>query len=193
MDTGLIIAIVVIAIILIIIIGTVVWWISTSNTFRRMKVKVEESDSGIDVALNKRFDLLTKSLAATKGYAKHEVETLEKVIELRGKNSSQNLSMEDKNKLSSTISEVERGLNIIVENYPNLKADQTFVELQKQAADCEEQLQAARRIYNSNASLFNQKRVTFPSSIVAKRIGFTSDLEFFEVEEGKSKDVEFNF
>ena len=74
-----------------------------------------------------------------------------------------------------------------------LKADTQFTLLQNQTADCEEQLQAARRVYNSNVSIFNQKRVTFPSSIVAKRIGFTSDLEFFKADEEKRQDVKFDF
>ena len=192
-DTGLIILIVVIVVILIAIIAIVAWCISTRNTFNVMKVKVDESASGIDVALTKRFDLLTKSLAATKGYAKHEVETLEKVVNLRSGNSIKEMSMKDKNTLTNEISKVSKGLNILVEQYPNLKADATFVELQRQTADCEEQLQAARRIYNSNVSMFNQKRNVWPSSIIANKIGFKEDLDFFEAEESKKEDVKFDF
>ncbi len=192
-DTWLIILIVVIVVILIAIIAIVAWCISTRNTFNVMKVKVDESASGIDVALTKRFDLLTKSLAATKGYAKHEVETLEKVVNLRSGNSIKEMSMKDKNTLTNEISEVSKGLNILVEQYPNLKADATFVELQRQTADCEEQLQAARRIYNSNVSMFNQKRNVWPSSIIANKIGFKEDLDFFEAEESKKEDVKFDF
>lgn len=193
MDLLLIAVIVVVVLLIVIVVGVIVWYISTSNTFKVMKVKVEEASSGIDVALTKRYDLLTKSLAATKGYAKHEAETLEKVVNLRSGSKIENLSMKDKNILTSQIEEANRGLNILVEQYPNLKADATFVELQRQTADCEEQLQAARRIYNSNVSTFNQKRNVFPSSFVAKRIGFTEDLDFFEAEETKKQDVKFDF
>ncbi len=193
MDLLLIVVIVVVVLLIVIVVGVIAWYISTSNTFKVMKVKVEEASSGIDVALTKRYDLLTKSLAATKGYAKHEAETLEKVVNLRSGSKIENLSMKDKNILTSQIEEANRGLNILVEQYPNLKADATFVELQRQTADCEEQLQAARRIYNSNVSTFNQKRNVFPSSFVAKRIGFTEDLDFFEAEETKKQDVKFDF
>lgn len=193
METWLIALIVVIVILVIAIIAIVSWCISTRNTFKVMKVKVDESASGIDVALTKRFDLLTKTLAATKGYAKHETETLEKVVSLRSGDSIKEMSMKDKNALTNEIAEASRGLNILVEQYPNLKADSTFIELQRQTADCEEQLQAARRIYNSNVSTFNQKRNVWPSSIIANRIGFEEDLDFFEAEEEKKKDVKFDF
>ena len=192
-ETELIVLIVVIVVLLIAVIAIVAWCISTRNTFKIMKVKVDEAASGIDVALTKRFDLLTKSLAATKGYAKHEVETLEKVVNLRSGNSIKEMSMKDKNALTNEIAEVSKGLNILVEQYPNLKADATFVELQRQTADCEEQLQAARRIYNSNVSTFNQKRNVWPSSIIANKIGFKEDLDFFEAEESKREDVKFDF
>ncbi len=193
METWLIALIVVIVILVIAVIAIVSWCISTRNTFKVMKVKVDESASGIDVALTKRFDLLTKTLAATKGYAKHETETLEKVVSLRSGDSIKEMSMKDKNALTNEIAEASRGLNILVEQYPNLKADSTFIELQRQTADCEEQLQAARRIYNSNVSTFNQKRNVWPSSIIANRIGFKEDLDFFEAEEEKKKDIKFDF
>ena len=193
METWLIALIVVIVILVIAVIAIVSWCISTRNTFKVMKVKVDESASGIDVALTKRFDLLTKTLAATKGYAKHETETLEKVVSLRSGDSIKEMSIKDKNALTNEIAEASRGLNILVEQYPNLKADSTFIELQRQTADCEEQLQAARRIYNSNVSTFNQKRNVWPSSIIANRIGFKEDLDFFEAEEEKKKDIKFDF
>ena len=192
LSTGAIIGIVVVAIIVLVFIIIVAWYISTMNWFRRTKVKVDEANSGIDVALTKRYDLLTKALAAVKGYAKHEAETLSKVIGMRT-GSIKELSLDEKSKLNAELSQVQRGINVVVEQYPQLKADTQFTLLQNQTADCEEQLQAARRVYNSNVSIFNQKRVTFPSSIVAKRIGFTSDLEFFKADEEKRQDVKFDF
>lgn len=192
LSTGAIIAIVVVAVILIAVIAIVSWYIVTMNWFRQTKVKVEEANSGIDVALTKRYDLLTKALASVKGYAKHEAETLSKVIGMRTGNINE-LSLDEKSKLNAQLSEVQRGINVVVEQYPQLKADTQFTLLQNQTADCEEQLQAARRVYNSNVSIFNQKRVTFPDSIVAKRIGFTQDLEFFKADEEKRQDVKFEF
>ena len=197
LSTGAIIGIVVAAVIVLVFIIIVAWYISTMNWFRRTKVKVDEANSGIDVALTKRYDLLTKALAAVKGYAKHEAETLSKetlskVIGMRTGNINE-LSLDEKSKLNAELSEVQRGINVVVEQYPQLKADTQFTLLQNQTADCEEQLQAARRVYNSNVSIFNQKRVTFPDSIVAKRIGFTQDLEFFKADEEKRQDVKFEF
>ena len=192
LSTGAIIAIVVVAVVLIAVIAIVAWYIVTMNWFRQTKVKVEEANSGIDVALTKRYDLLTKALASVKGYAKHEAETLSKVIGKRTGNINE-LSLDEKSKLNAELSEVQRGINVVVEQYPQLKADTQFTLLQNQTADCEEQLQAARRVYNSNVSIFNQKRVTFPDSIVAKRIGFTQDLEFFKADEEKRQDVKFEF
>ena len=192
LSTGAIIAIVVVAVVLIAVIAIVTWYIVTMNWFRQTKVKVEEANSGIDVALTKRYDLLTKALASVKGYAKHEAETLSKVIGMRTGNINE-LSLDEKSKLNAELSEVQRGINVVVEQYPQLKADTQFTLLQNQTADCEEQLQAARRVYNSNVSIFNQKRVTFPDSIVAKRIGFTQDLEFFKADEEKRQDVKFEF
>ena len=192
LSTGVIVAIVVVAVVVIAIIAIVAWYITTMNWFRQTKVKVEEANSGIDVALTKRYDLLTKALAAVKGYAKHEAETLSKVIGMRTGNIKE-LSLDEKSKLNAELSELQRGINVVVEQYPQLKADTQFTLLQNQTADCEEQLQAARRVYNSNVSIFNQKRVTFPDSIVAKRIGFTKDLEFFKADEEKRQDVKFEF
>ena len=192
LSTGAIIAIVVVAVVVIAVIAIVAWYIVTMNWFRQTKVKVEEANSGIDVALTKRYDLLTKALASVKGYAKHEAETLSKVIGMRTGNINE-LSLDEKSKLNAQLSEVQRGINVVVEQYPQLKADTQFTLLQNQTADCEEQLQAARRVYNSNVSIFNQKRVTFPDSIVAKRIGFTKDLEFFKADEEKRQDVKFEF
>ena len=192
LSTGAIIAIVVVAVVLIAVIAIVAWYIVTMNWFRQTKVKVEEANSGIDVALTKRYDLLAKALASVKGYAKHEAETLSKVIGMRTGNINE-LSLDEKSKLNAELSEVQRGINVVVEQYPQLKADTQFTLLQNQTADCEEQLQAARRVYNSNVSIFNQKRVTFPDSIVAKRIGFTQDLEFFKADEEKRQDVKFEF
>ena len=192
LSTGAIVAIVVVAVVVIAIIAIVAWYITTMNWFRQTKVKVEEANSGIDVALTKRYDLLTKALAAVKGYAKHEAETLSKVIGMRTGNIKE-LSLDEKSKLNAELSELQRGINVVVEQYPQLKADTQFTLLQNQTVDCEEQLQAARRVYNSNVSIFNQKRVTFPDSIVAKRIGFTKDLEFFKADEEKRQDVKFEF
>lgn len=193
LSEGGIIGLAVVGVVVLLAIIFACWWISTSNWFKRAKVKVDEANSGIDVALTKRYDLLTKLLASVKGYAKHEYETLSQVIAMRSGNNIKDLSLEEKSALNSQLSQVQKGINIVMEQYPQLKADTQFTNLQNQTADCEEQLQAARRVYNSNVSGFNQKRVSFPSSMVANAIGFRQDLEFFKAEEEKRKDVTFDF
>ena len=193
LSEGAIIGLAVVGVVVLLAIIFACWWISTSNWFKRAKVKVDEANSGIDVALTKRYDLLTKLLASVKGYAKHEYKTLSQVIAMRSGNNIKDLSLEEKSALNSQLSQVQKGINIVMEQYPQLKADTQFTNLQNQTADCEEQLQAARRVYNSNVSGFNQKRVSFPSSMVANAIGFRQDLEFFKAEEEKRKDVTFDF
>lgn len=187
LPTGAVVAIVaVIALVLIVI----MWYISTMNKLRRLEVKVEEALSGIDVALTKRFDLLTKMLETTKGYAKHEAETLEKVTAMRAPLA--NATIKEKAEFAEATAQAMKSINIVAENYPQLKASETFTRLQLQIADVEEQLQAARRVYNSNVSIYNQKVVVFPSSLVASMKKFTK-RDFFEAEAAKREDVKIEF
>lgn len=185
---GLIIAIVIVVLLVIIVVG---WYISTMNNLRRLEIKVEEALSGIDVSLTKRYDLLTKMLDTTKGYAKHETETLEKVIKWRN-GIPADATIEQKSEFASSMSKVVSGLNVVVEQYPDLKANDMFGKLQAAIADSEEQLQASRRIYNANVSSINTAIVTFPTSIVAKKINIQKKT-FFEAEETKRSDVKMEF
>lgn len=165
----------------------IIWYISTSNKLNRLVVKVDESLSGIDVALTKRYDVLTKMIETVKGYAKHEKETVFEVIKLR-----KNMTLKEKSEANKTISETLDKINVVVENYPELKASENFKTLQQSIADVEEHLQAARRLYNSNVSIYNQLLVTFPASSVAKSKGLVKK-DFFEAEESKKEDVKISF
>jgi LemA protein len=167
------------------------WYIGTMNSLRQLEVKVEEAESGIDVALTKRFDVLTKMMGAVKGYAKHEAETLENVVKWRN-NQPKDLTLEQKQEFMSKMDTVSRGINVAVEAYPELKADKAFNNLQHSITDVEEHLQAARRLYNSNVSTINSKIITFPTSIVAGMINM-SKKDFFEAEASKREDVEISF
>ena len=185
---GAIIAIVIVVILLVIVLG---WYISTMNNLRRLEIKVEESLSGIDIALTKRFDVLTKMLDTTKGYAKHEAETLENVIKWRN-GIPADATLEQKSEFASSLSKVATGLNVVVEQYPDLKANDMFGKLQNAIRDTEEQLQAARRIYNSNVTTINNLIVSWPSSIVARKINIQRKT-FFEAEDSKRADVKMDF
>lgn len=167
-----------------------VWWISTANRMRREIVKIDEAASGIDVALTKRFDLLTKTVATVKGYAKHEETTLTQVIGMRGPNKDS--SMKEKSAYANQLTKAFDSINIVAEQYPDLKANANFMALQNQIAEVEEHLQASRRVYNSNVSYFNQEIVVFPKSIVARHYNFTA-RDFFEAEEAKRQDVKIEF
>ncbi len=161
----------------------VVWYISVSNKIVRASIKVDESFSGIDVALAKRYDVLTKMVDVVKGYTKHEKEILLKVVELRN-----NMSMQEKKDANAAMDENFSKINAVVENYPDLKASENFKILQQSVVDVEEHLQAARRLYNSNVSLYNQMIITFPNNIVAKNKG-AIEKDFFEVDDIKREDV----
>lgn len=158
-----------------------------SNSLNRAIVKIDEAASGIDVALTKRYDVLTKMIEVVKGYAKHEQETIFKTIELR-----KDMTMKEKVVVNEAIEEGLARINALAENYPDLKANENFKVLQQSIADVEEHLQASRRLYNANVSSFNQKVVTFPISVVAGIKGLTK-REFFEADANKRQDVDIKF
>ncbi|MBN2539923.1 MAG: LemA family protein [Bacilli bacterium] len=184
---GGIVLIVIAALVLII----VFWFIGVMNNLRQLELKVQEAESGIDVALTKRFDMLTKMLQTTKGYAKHESETLEKVVKWRS-GIPQDATLKDKEEFFNQLNQVAQGINVVVEKYPDLKANTVFLDLQKAVANTEEHLQAARRLYNANVTRINTIIVTFPQSIVAKQIKMAKK-PYFEAEEAKREDVKFEF
>lgn len=178
------IALIIIGVVVLVI---VIWYISTSNALNRAVVKIDEADSGIDVALTKRYDVLTKMLETVKGYAKHEKETIVESINLR-----KGMTLPEKTEINNKMTDAFTKLNVVAENYPDLKASENFKALQLSIADVEEHLQAARRLYNANVSTFNQMIVTFPTNIIANSKGLTKK-DFFEVEENKKQDVEIKF
>ena len=161
----------------------VIWYISTSNKLSRSVVKIDEALSGIDVALTKRYDVLTKMIDVVKSYSKHEKETLFEVINLR-----KGMSIKEKNDANRAMDENFRKINVVAESYPELKSSENYKTLQQSIADVEEHLQAARRLYNSNVSLYNQLLVSFPTSIIAKNKGMTK-RDFFEADDVKKEDV----
>ena len=159
------------------------WWISTVNGLRQTKVKIEEASSGIDVALTKRYDVLTKMVDVAKSYATFEKQTILEAIKLR-----KGMTISEKNEAAAKMGDVQRELNFLAENYPQLHANENFRQLQIAVMDVEEHLQGARRAYNANVSVLNQKIVSFPTSIVAGIMGISKEA-FFEAEAAKRNDV----
>ncbi len=173
-------------IVIVIVVMIFAYFISISNGLNRALVKIEEANSGIDVALTKRYDVLTKMMDVVKGYTKYEQETIFKTIELR-----KGMTMQEKNDANAAMEENYSKITLLAENYPDLKASENYKELQQAIADVEEHLQAARRLYNANVSSYNQKIVTFPSSIVANSKGMVRK-EFFNAEDKKREDVKID-
>lgn len=171
----------------IIVLVVVIWYIATMNGIRKAGLKVDEADSGIDVALTKRYDVLTKQLAVVKEYASYESRTLFETIQLRS-----GMSVKEKSEAASKMNEAANQFRLTAEAYPELKSSTNYIALQNSISDVEEHLQAARRLYNANATAYNTKLVMFPSSIVAGMIG-AQKRDLFEAEEEKRKDVEMKF
>ncbi len=186
-----IIVLIAVGVVLLILIAIVVWYISTMNQLRKLEIKIDESLSGIDVALTKRFDALTKMLDATKEYMKYENSTLEKIVKLR-QNIIDNKDLDKRNELNDSLNELAKSINVTFEQYPQLKADHVYEKLQAAIMDTEEHLQASRRAYNANVTVLNSKVVSFPASIVAKRI-HVEQKEMFKAEEAKKQDVKIQF
>ncbi len=165
----------------------VFWYISARNRFARYAVKITESGSGIDVALTKRYDTLTKMLDITKGYAEYESELLVNIVNIR-----KGMSSGERTEANRMLDELSGRINALAESYPDLKAGENYKQLQLAVADTEEHLQAARRIFNMNVSYFNQLLATWPNSIVGSGMGY-APMEFFEAEERKKADVKMEF
>ncbi len=165
------------------------WAIVTINGFRSKEIKVDEGLSGIEVALTKRYDLLTKLLEATKGYMAHEKEVFSEVVNLRSKMTS-NMNVSQMNEAESQMGGVFARLFAVAEEYPELRSSEVFMELQRGIQDAEEHLQAARRLYNSNVTSYNTAIVMIPASLLA---GGRQAKEFFEAESQKRSDVAMKF
>jgi LemA protein len=180
-------AIAAVVVILILILIPTIWWISTSNGFKRKSIKISEALSGIEVALTKRYDVLTKLLDVAKGYAKHETGLFTQVIELR-----RGMSVGEINEKSAQLDALNNRIFAVAESYPELRSAEVFRELQGGIRDAEEHLQAARRLYNSNVTAFNTAVDIFPSSVVANKQRLQKH-EFFIAEAAKREDVKMSF
>ncbi|PKM91644.1 hypothetical protein CVU82_00320 [Candidatus Falkowbacteria bacterium HGW-Falkowbacteria-1] len=163
--------------------------ISMYNGLIRLKNRVDEAWSDIDVQLKRRYDLIPNLIEIVKGYASHEKETFEKVVQARSNAMSLQNSdnVEEKLQAENALSSTLKSIFALSENYPDLKANQNFLELQRELADTENKIQASRRFYNGNVRDFNTKLQIFPTNMIAKQLGFSS-RKFFEIEEAAQKE-----
>ena len=191
--TGAIVAIVIVAIVLILVISIVAWWIKTLNAIIRLDNKSEEAWATIDVYLKKRYDTIPNLVETVKGYAKHESETLEKVVAARnaaGLAGTHEEKMQAAKQLNSSLKVL---LNAVSESYPDLKANANFLDLQNQLKGLEGELESARRYYNGVVKSFNIKIEIFPSSIVARSRAYQKKSYFELDSEEERKNVKVQF
>ena len=176
MGTGTIILIVVILIILIV-------FISEFNTIKSLQNKVKQSRSGVDVALTKRFDLIPNLVECVKGYCAHEEKVLKEVTKARSDYMSSKALQDGAIANSKT-----NDILLLAEKYPALKASEQFIDLQASLERTESSLAAARRLYNSDVTMYNTKIQTFPGNIFAGFIG-AKEENFFEAEISAKENV----
>lgn len=172
---------------LVIIAIVVVAFIGLYNSLVRLRNQVRNAWSQIDVQLKRRHDLIPNLVETAKGYMKHERQTLEKITEAR----SRAMKAEGVGQRSQAEGELSGALSrflVVVENYPDLKANQNFLSLQEELTSTENRIGYARQSYNDQVLFYNNKIQMFPSNIVAGMFGFTS-REFFEIEEPGERDV----
>lgn len=166
----------------------IILFIVSRNNFLRLQQSIEETASDIDVQLKRRFDLLTKLLDATKGYMKFEKGTLTDVVSLR---SGKMETMGELAKADSGLNAAFGKFNALLENYPDLKANTTVLQLQSGAKDCEYNIAAARRFYNANVKVFNSKIKTFPSNVVASTLNLVSK-DYFVAADSDRQDIKID-
>ena len=157
------------------------------NSLVSKKNKVEQAYSGIDVYLTQRFDLIPNLVECVKGYMTYEKELLQEITEKRT-NYIKNKNLKDAQNLNIEFNKILA----IAENYPELKASEQFLNLQKNLSKMENQLQAARRIYNMEVNSYNNTVQMFPSNIFANMFGFKEE-DFFEAEENAKNNIEINY
>jgi LemA protein len=155
------------------------------------KNRTEEAWSDIDVQQKRRYDLIPNLINTVKGYATHEANTLEALTAARAK-AMQGGSVEDQNAQENMLTGALKTVFAVAENYPDLKANTNFLELQRELSDTENKIMAARRFYNSSVMDLNTKIESFPTSIFAGLFGFAKKT-FFEVSEAEKAPVEVSF
>jgi len=183
MNIGLIIAGIVI------VVG--IYLVSAYNSLIVLKTRIQEALSGIDVQLKRRADLIPNIVETVKGYAKHEKDVFENVTKARSALMNAG-TVGQKAEADNMLTGALKSLFAVAENYPELKANTNFLDLQRQLEDTEDKVAYSRQFYNSNVLDFNSKIQMFPTVLIAKTFGFTT-FEFFKAEKEDQKKVEVKF
>jgi len=173
-------------IIALVVLLVIIWVAASYNGLVTLRNRVKEAWSDIDVQLKRRYDLIPNLVEIVKGYATHERELFEKVTEARSK-AMQVQGIKEKGDAENVLSGTLKSLFAVSENYPQLRASENFLELQRELTDTEDKIQASRRFYNGNARDINIKIESFPSNIIAKLFNFKV-VEFFQIEKAEEKE-----
>lgn len=176
----------------VVVLALVIWIIATHNKFVGMDNQCEGAFHNIDIYLKKRYDLIPNLVNTVKGYAKHESETLQNVIEARNKAMNASSSAE-KIQADAELSRSIRNLNVVMERYPELKADASFIDLQNQLKNIESELANVRKYYNATVEQFNKNIRSFPASIVANFMKLVKKPYFELDDEAERKNVKVEF
>jgi LemA protein len=182
---GLVIGLIVVGVLILIIGG---WVIGIYNKLVRVRQHLKDSWSGVDVELKRRYDLIPNLVNAVKGYASHESETLEKVIQARNQAASNNGSPSSQARDEGMLVGALKQLAVVVEQYPDLKADTQFMNLQGELSETENRIASSRRLYNGNVREMNTTVETFPSVIIAGMFHFEK-AEYFEIEDAAVREA----
>jgi LemA protein len=177
------IAIIIIAVLVVVLILV---FIGVNNSMIGARNRCDEAWSGIDVQLKRRHDLVPNLVETVKGYASHEREVFEKVTAARAEATKAHTPAESAQK-EGQLTAALTDLRAVAENYPELRATENFQKLQNELTEIEDEIQAARRIYNSNVQAYNTKIQVFPNSFIANSRGFTPK-EFFEIEDAADRE-----
>lgn len=174
----------------------IIWAIFAYNRFITLRTRADEAWADIDVQLKRRYDLIPNLINTVKGYAAHEKSVLENVTKARADaiSAEESGNPAESARAENMLTSALRSVFAVAENYPDLKANQNFLELQRELSDTENKIQAARRFYNTNVRDLNIKIETFPSNVIAGVFNF-GKREFFEIEEGsvEAEPVEVKF
>jgi len=168
-----------------------IFLISLYNSLATQKVVVDEASADIETFLKQRYDMIPNLVEIVKGYAKHEKETFEEVTKLRNMAMSAT-SLEEKMKFEDQLSKGISKIIAVAESYPELKANENFMQLQSNLKELEDNIQKSRRFYNGTVRDFNARLVVFPNNLVAGLFGFKA-LPFFEASEEEKENVKIKF
>lgn len=167
------------------------WLVLTYNRLVALRNRTKEAWSDIDVQLKRRYDLIPNLVETVKGYVAHESGVFEKVTEARTRAMGAT-TVKEKAEAENVLAGTLKTLFAVAENYPNLRASENFLELQKELTDTEDKIQASRRFYNGNVMALNTNIESFPANVIAKFFVF-KQAEFFEITEAQKEPVKVNF